>query len=127
MDKRPLSPHLQVYRWSILMASSILHRMSGVALYAAFFLFVGFLLSLALGPWAYDHFACFGASLPGSLMLFAVLWALFHHMLGGVRHLVWDLGRNLEPVAARRTALIFGILGLVLALSATALFVGVAS
>ena len=94
---RPLSPHLQIYRWTWTMAMSIFHRATGVALYAGTIGLAVWLLAMASGAGAYDRAAWFFGSPIGLLILFGYSWALMHHMLGGVRHLVWDFGHGLEP------------------------------
>ena len=98
MDRveRPLSPHLQVYRWEITMALSILHRGTGLALSAGLIVFVYWLLSLAGGPNAYAQAqAVLGSVL---LKLCYVGWAFcfFYHLGNGIRHLAWDLGYGFE-------------------------------
>lgn len=94
---RPLSPHLQIYRWTWTMTMSILHRATGIALYLGTILVAIWLLSLASGPAAYDRVSWFFGSVLGRLILFGYTWALLHHMLGGVRHLVWDFGYGMGP------------------------------
>lgn len=94
---RPLSPHLQIYRWSWTMAMSIFHRATGVALYAGTILVAVWLLAMASGPEAYDRVSWIYGSAFGLLVLFGYTWALMHHMLGGVRHLTWDTGFGFEP------------------------------
>ncbi len=98
MDRveRPLSPHLQVYRWQITMALSILHRGTGLALSAGLIVFVYWLLSLASGPAAYAQAQALLGS--GLLKLCYAGWAFcfFYHLANGIRHLVWDLGRGFE-------------------------------
>ena len=94
--ERPLSPHLQVYRLTMTMAMSIVHRATGVALYAGTILFVWWLLSAA-SPRNFDTVNGFFGSWFGRLILFGYTWALMHHLLGGVRHLIWDTGRALGP------------------------------
>ena len=93
---RPLSPHLQIYRWTWTMAMSIFHRATGCALYVGTLLFAIWLLALSSGPVPYDHVSWFFGSPIGLLIMFGYTWALVHHMLGGVRHLVWDNGRGFE-------------------------------
>ncbi|MEM7619559.1 MAG: succinate dehydrogenase, cytochrome b556 subunit [Pseudomonadota bacterium] len=92
--KRPLSPHLQIYKPMLTMMMSIMHRVTGVALYFGSLLLAWVLIALATGP---EHFA-YARDLAetwfGQLVLFGYTWALFHHMLGGIRHLVWDTGRG---------------------------------
>jgi succinate dehydrogenase / fumarate reductase, cytochrome b subunit len=94
---RPLSPHLQIYGWSWTMAMSVVHRLTGAALYVGILLFAIWLLALASGPRAYGAVAWFFGSPIGLLVLFGYSWTLVHHMLGGVRHLVWDFGYGMEP------------------------------
>jgi succinate dehydrogenase / fumarate reductase, cytochrome b subunit len=94
---RPLSPHLQVYRWSWTMTMSIFHRVTGSALYVGTALLAIWLVAMASGPGAYDAVAGRFGSVLGRLVLFGYTWVLLHHMLGGVRHLVWDFGHGMEP------------------------------
>jgi succinate dehydrogenase / fumarate reductase, cytochrome b subunit len=94
---RPLSPHLQVYRWPITMAMSIAHRVTGGALYVGTLLLVWLLVAAASGQSAYNSVSWVFGSFIGKLILFGYTWALFHHMLGGIRHFVWDTGRAMEP------------------------------
>lgn len=94
---RPLSPHLQVYRWSWTMAMSVVHRLTAVALYGGTVLLTIWLVALALGPSAYAWVSWVYGSWLGLLILFVYTWILMHHMLGGVRHLVWDFGHGMEP------------------------------
>ena len=96
--ERPLSPHLQIYRWSWTMGMSIFHRVTGVAKYFGTVLVAAWLLAIATGPGAYDAVQGFCGSILGRLILFGYTWSLMHHMLGGVRHLVWDFGHGMEPV-----------------------------
>jgi succinate dehydrogenase / fumarate reductase cytochrome b subunit len=102
---RPLSPHLSIYRWRLTMAVSIAHRVTGAGLYAGTLLLVWWLAAAASGP---DAFALANAVLgswPGLVVLFGYSWALIHHMLGGLRHLVWDFGVGLDKPARDRLAL----------------------
>ena len=94
LANRPLSPHLQVYRFMLTMALSIVHRMTGAALYFGSLLMVWWLYAIAMGPEAYQQFMEIAASIPGRVVLFGFSWAILHHMLGGLRHLVWDTGRG---------------------------------
>ena len=100
---RPLSPHLQVYRWQISSLLSILHRTSGAALGASTLLFAWWLTALASGPDAYATVHEFLSSLGGKVLLFAVTWALFFHLCNGVRHLAWDAGFGFELGTMIRT------------------------
>lgn len=93
---RPLSPHLQVYRWQITMTLSILHRASGVVLALGAFALAGWLLALAGDGEAYGRFAAIAATLPGRSIAIVLSAALIYHFLNGIRHLVWDTGRALD-------------------------------
>jgi len=90
--ERPLSPHLQTYKWTLTMAMSIVHRATGVALYVGTILLAWWLMAAAAGPSAYATFQDFISSFIGRLIVFGYTWALIHHLLSGIRHLVWDLG-----------------------------------
>ncbi len=93
---RPLSPHLQVYRFAMTMAMSIVHRITGVGLYLGTVLLAWWLVAAASGP---DYFQLVNriyGSWIGLLILFLFTWALVHHMLGGIRHFIWDTGRGLD-------------------------------
>ena len=93
---RPLSPHLQIYRWQLTSVLSILHRAAGVALSAGAILLVWWLVAAASGPDAYESVADFLGSWLGLLLLFGWTLALFYHLCYGIRHLVWDTGRGLD-------------------------------
>ena len=86
---RPLSPHMQIYRWPLPMAMSILHRISGGALYVGTILLAYWLLSMALGPAAYEQAQQFFGSPLGLALLFVYTLALMQHLVGGIRHLIW--------------------------------------
>jgi succinate dehydrogenase / fumarate reductase, cytochrome b subunit len=94
--RRPLSPHLQIYRPMLTMMMSIAHRITGAALYFGTLLLAWFLISASSGPRAYEVAAQFLNSIAGKLILFAFTWALFHHLLGGIRHVVWETGHGLD-------------------------------
>jgi succinate dehydrogenase / fumarate reductase cytochrome b subunit len=94
---RPLSPHLSTYRLTLTMAMSIVHRITGGALYVGSLLLAWWLLAAASGPNAYATFQSVASSFIGRIVLFGYTWALIHHMLGGLRHLVWDTGHGFGP------------------------------
>jgi succinate dehydrogenase / fumarate reductase cytochrome b subunit len=102
--ERPLSPHLQVWRWHITMATSIFHRATGVALYAGALIAAGWAMALAAGPGAYGaYMSCLGSPL-GLLVLFGLTLSIFFHLANGVRHLFWDAGEGLSLKTADMTA-----------------------
>jgi len=96
-DARPISPHLQIYSPMLTMMMSIVHRLTGAALYFGLVLLAWWLIAASAGPPAYATFQDFVGSLIGRLLLFGYTWALIHHMLGGIRHLIWDLGYGFGP------------------------------
>ncbi len=98
-DRRPLSPHLLIYRPMLTMMMSIMHRITGAALYFGTLLLAWYLIALASGPAAFATAAWFFGSLLGKLILLGFTWALFHHLLGGLRHMVWDAGYGLTHPA----------------------------
>lgn len=94
---RPLSPHLQIYRPTLTMTMSIVHRITGGALYFGMLLLAWWVISAASGPNAYATFEAFIGSFIGRVVLFGYTWALLHHMLGGIRHLIWDTLHGFQP------------------------------
>ena len=98
--KRPLSPHLQIYSPSISMVMSILHRLTGAALYLGTLLLAWWLVAAATGPDYYDYVSSWFNTLIGRIALFGYTWALFHHMMGGIRHFIWDTihGHDLKSI-----------------------------
>jgi succinate dehydrogenase / fumarate reductase, cytochrome b subunit len=101
---RPMSPHLQIYRPIPTMIASIVHRITGGALYFGTLLVAWWLVALASGP---DYFATaswFFGTWIGTLILFGYTWVIIHHMLGGMRHLMWDLGHGFEKHFSTRLA-----------------------
>src|SRR5579884_4522645 len=94
---RPLSPHLQIYKPLLTMVMSIVHRITGIGLYFGTLLLAWWLIAAA-GPNGYARFEAFAGSLIGRLILFGYTWALIHHMLGGIRYLIWDTGRGFGPI-----------------------------
>ena len=92
--ERPLSPHLQVYRWQVQMVTSILHRATGMALVVGALGMVWGLLSLAAGEARWAAFTACAGSLPGRVVLFGFSWALAYHLINGIRHLVQDAGHG---------------------------------
>ena len=97
--ERPLSPHLQIYRPMLTMLMSIAHRVSGVGNAVGFLLLAWWLVAISLGPDAYAQISEFFGSIVGRLLLFLFSWSLIHHMLGGIRHLIWDTGAGLGKVS----------------------------
>jgi succinate dehydrogenase / fumarate reductase cytochrome b subunit len=101
---RPLSPHLTVYRPTITMTMSIVHRITGGALYFGTLLVAWWLIAVSTSESSFDLVNAIYGSWIGRLILFGYTWALIHHMIGGLRHLVWDTGAGLEKHTASRMA-----------------------
>ncbi len=120
---RPLSPHLQIYRWYFTMALSILHRISGAVLVVGLVLLSWWLTALARGPEAFAVVRAAIDNVLGGLVLFGFTLALFYHMLNGIRHLVWDAGLGLDRESAQRSGVlvVMGTIGLTLLVWAIAL------
>jgi len=93
---RPLSPFL-TYRWTLTMAMSIVHRITGIALYVGTLLLAWWLIATASGPGAYANIQGFTSSWIGRIIVFGYTWALMHHMFSGIRHFIWDLGYGFKP------------------------------
>jgi len=94
--ERPLSPHLMIYRPHINMVMSILHRITGAALYFGTLILAAWLVSAAAGPEQFALVSGLLGSWFGQLVLFGYTWALINHMLGGVRHFIWDTGHGYD-------------------------------
>ena len=105
-SNRPLSPHLQVYKMILTMLMSVVHRITGAALYFGTVLLVFWLLAIASGPQSKFYFIVTSlySSWFGQLVLFGFTWALIHHMLGGLRHFIWDLGYGFSKEASNTMA-----------------------
>ena len=95
-NPRPLSPHLQIYRNEINMVMSIIHRITGAALYFGTVLVAWWLASVASGPDYHAYVSDILSSWPARIVLVGYTWALFHHLFGGLRHFVWDTGRGYD-------------------------------
>jgi succinate dehydrogenase / fumarate reductase cytochrome b subunit len=95
--ERPLSPHLFIYKPMLTMMMSIVHRITGAGLYFGTLLIAWWLIAAAQSPNAYAGIGSFMSSFFGRIILFGYTWALMHHMLGGIRHLIWDTGRGFGP------------------------------
>lgn len=112
---RPLSPHLQVWRFHATMVASITHRLTGVALYFGTFLIVAWLVALAISPETYAHIESVIVSVPGRIVLFLWAVAILFHFANGIRHLLWDgPGIGFSPKVASNVSVfnyVFAIVG----------------
>ncbi|SFI75731.1 succinate dehydrogenase subunit C [Phyllobacterium sp. CL33Tsu] len=101
---RPLSPHLQIYKPIPTMVMSIVHRVTGAALYVGTLLVAWWLIAAAIGEDYFNFVNAIYGSWLGLLVLLGYTWALLHHMIGGIRHLIWDTGRGLEKETTTKMA-----------------------
>lgn len=102
---RPLSPHLQIYRWYLTMATSILHRVTGSALVVGLLLFTWWLAAIAAGPESFAIVQAVMHNFFGWLVLFGFTLALFYHLANGIRHLAWDAGYGFDKAVAHKTGI----------------------
>ncbi|MDC9701273.1 MAG: succinate dehydrogenase, cytochrome b556 subunit [Alphaproteobacteria bacterium] len=104
--KRPLSPHLHIYRFRLTMLMSIIHRITGGILYFSMALFVSWLLAAALGPACFSKVNNLIASVPGYIILFGATWAMVNHLISGLRYLIWDTGYGLKERERERMTMV---------------------
>ena len=114
--QRPLSPHLQIYKPIPTMMMSILHRITGIGLYFSMVLFAWWLFAAATNAAYFEWVNGLFGSWIGRLLLFCVTFALIHHMLGGLKHLVQDTGRALEKHFTTKMAIWHPLVSLLLTL-----------
>lgn len=120
--ERPLSPHLQIYRPQLTSMMSISHRATGIALAAGTLLLVWWLVAAAAGADAYDTAQDWIGSWLGVLLLIGWSYALFYHLLNGIRHLVWDAGYGFELDVAYKSG--WAVVGGSVALTLLAWLIG---
>lgn len=113
---RPLSPHLDVYRWQWTNTLSILHRLTGVMLAAGGVVFTLWLTSLAAGPGTYEALTAVLRSPAGLIALVGWTFSFFYHLCNGIRHLAWDIGFGFEIAQARASG--FAVVAVALLLTA---------
>ncbi len=118
---RPLSPHLQIYRWPATMATSIVHRMTGVSLTAGTAILAWWLGALAAGPDQYKLFCNLAATPLGQVVIFGFLWSISFHALNGFRHLAWDIGFGFAKKTSNGLSVMIVFLSIVLAVGIFAL------
>lgn len=102
--KRPLSPHLDVYRWRPHMLVSILHRMTGVALAVGAVLLTWWLTAMATGHDSFNMVQSLFGTWFGRVVLFGITFSLMQHMASGVRHLITDAGNMYDLKTNRLSA-----------------------
>lgn len=118
--QRVLSPHLQIWRFTVTMAASITHRACGIALYTGSAVLALWLYAAAFNAGLYAGLSSILSSPIGLVILFGYCWALFFHMANGIRHLFWDIGRGFDLSTAKQTAWLSYIGATVLALGVVA-------
>lgn len=109
MNQRPTSPHIGVYKLGYTMLLSGLHRITGMAATVGFFLFAWWLMALASGPGAYATAMRVLSSPLGKLLLVGFTFSFVYHFCNGIRHMLWDTGRGLERVQARRSGVVMAV------------------
>ncbi|KAB0540913.1 MULTISPECIES: succinate dehydrogenase, cytochrome b556 subunit [Pseudochrobactrum] len=116
-SQRPLSPHLSIYKPAITMTTSIIHRITGGALYFGTVLLAVWLISAAVSEDCFNFVNGLFGSWIGRLVLFGYTWALMQHLAGGIRHFIWDMGAGLEKHTASKMAwatVVFSVIATIL-------------
>ncbi|MCF6320428.1 MAG: succinate dehydrogenase, cytochrome b556 subunit [Rhizobiaceae bacterium] len=103
-SKRPLSPHLTIYKPPVTMVVSIIHRITGAGLYFGILLIAWWLVAAASGEVYFNYATAFMNSIFGHLILFGFTWALIQHLLGGIKHLFWEMGYGFEKESSKKIA-----------------------
>lgn len=119
---RPLSPHMLIYRPQMTSMSSIMVRITGIALFVLAVLPVWWLVAAATSDQAFAFIDGLLRSWLGDLVLLGATWALFYHMLGRLRHVVWDFGYFLDVPTSEKMGLGMFILATVLTAAVAILF-----
>ncbi|PHQ60086.1 MAG: succinate dehydrogenase, cytochrome b556 subunit [Robiginitomaculum sp.] len=126
-DKRPMSPHISIWKWHPTMLSSILHRATGIVLYIGLIKLAVVLAFLAAGPQWFAKVEPFVYSRIGAFAFFFVVGVLVYHFLNGIRHLVWDIGAGFNPKLANMVSLVTILVSAILAAYLTWLLTGAIS
>ncbi|UAB89289.1 succinate dehydrogenase, cytochrome b556 subunit [Ruegeria sp. SCSIO 43209] len=113
---RPLSPHLTIYRPQMTSISSIMVRITGLASFGLALLVVWWLLAAATSESAFELINGLMTSFLGDLIMFGAAWAIFYHMLGRLRHVIWDLGYCVNVEVSEKMGIGMFVLATVLAL-----------
>lgn len=121
--QRPLSPHLFIYKWQITMVLSIVQRITGAGMFFGTLLILWWLVAAAIGDPALALVYAVAGSWFGQLVLFAFVWALFQHMLQGIRHFFWDMTVGFAPERRFLVSWIIVAAGFVLTLATFVFFV----
>lgn len=113
-NNRPLSPHLQIYKPIPTMVMSIVHRITGAALAAGTVLLACWLIAAASGEEQFNWISWLFGTWIGIIVLFGYTWALVHHMLGGLRHFMWDMGHGFDKHFTTKVAIIMPVVSVCL-------------
>jgi succinate dehydrogenase / fumarate reductase, cytochrome b subunit len=113
-NNRPLSPHLQIYKPIPTMVMSIVHRITGAALAVGTILLAWWLVAAASGEAHFNWISWLFGTWFGLLVLFGYTWALVHHMLGGIRHFMWDMGHGFDKHFTTKVAIIMPVVSVCL-------------
>ena len=111
---RPLSPFLTIFHWPVTMATSIIHRVTGVGLAGGMVLIAWWLFAVSNGPEPFGFFYRQALTPIGQIVLYGFAWALAYHFLNGIRHLFWDFGYGFHTRTADRTGILVIALSLLL-------------
>jgi len=95
-NKRPLSPHLQIYKPQLTSVMSISHRFTGVILSLLSVMIPIFFILLSLGDEYFDLLIVVLNHFLVKLILYGIIFVVFYHLLNGIRHLFWDIGMGLS-------------------------------
>ena len=124
IDKRPMSPHVTIWKWHPTMLSSILHRATGIVLHLGLLKLAIVLAFLAAGPKWFTKVEPLVYSPLGTFSFFAVVGILIYHFLNGIRHLVWDMGKGFDPKQANIVSIVTIIVSAIAAVGLTYVLVG---
>ena len=101
--RRPLSPHLQIYRPQLTSVLSIMHRMTGMTLAVGQFMLVVWLVTLITSPEWFECYQRFWHHPVGTFVLMGLSFSFFYHLMNGLRHLLWDSGRGFDLATVYKT------------------------
>ncbi len=110
---RTLSPFLTIFRWPVTMATSIIHRATGVGLAGGLAVLVWWLFAVSNGQETYGFFYRMAITPIGQIFLYGFVWALCYHFFNGIRHLAWDAGYGFSLKCANRSGILVAALSLV--------------
>ena len=123
-DKRPMSPHMTVWKWHPTMLSSILHRATGIVLYFGLMKLCVALAFLAAGPTAFNKIEGLLYSPLGAFSFFVVAGVIIYHLVNGIRHLIWDAGKGFDPKLSNSLSILIILFAAVAAAGLTYILAG---